>query len=52
LLCITCGRVIDVTPTPAFERVVAKMVKQLATQRCFRPTAHTLDVIGYCANCE
>lgn len=52
LLCITCGRVIDVTPTPAFEGIVAKMVKQLAAQRGFRATAHTLDVIGHCANCE
>ena len=27
LLCTSCGRVIDVTPTPAFERTVAKMVQ-------------------------
>lgn len=51
LLCITCGRVIDVTPTPAFERIVAKMVRQLAAQRGFRPTAHALDVVGHCENC-
>jgi Fur family ferric uptake transcriptional regulator len=52
LLCVSCGRVIDVTPTPAFERVVAKMVLELAAQHCFRPTTHALDVIGHCANCE
>jgi len=51
LLCVTCGGVIDVTPTPAFERVVAKMVQELAAQRGFRPTAHVLDVIGHCASC-
>jgi Fe2+ or Zn2+ uptake regulation protein len=52
MLCTTCGRVIDVTPTPAFERTVAKMVKELATQHGFRPTAHALDVVGHCATCE
>lgn len=51
LLCVTCGGVIDVTPTPAFERVVAKMVQELAAQRGFRPIAHALDVIGHCASC-
>lgn len=51
LLCTTCGRVIDVTPTPAFERTVARMVEELANQHGFRPTAHALDVIGHCATC-
>jgi Fur family transcriptional regulator, ferric uptake regulator len=52
LLCTSCGRVIDVTPTPAFERAVAKMVQELATQQDFEPTAHALDVIGHCADCR
>jgi Fur family transcriptional regulator, ferric uptake regulator len=51
LLCTSCGRVIDVTPTPAFERTVAKMVLALADQQGFRPTSHALDVIGHCARC-
>ena len=37
LLCTICGRVIDVTPTPAFERTVADMVHELAAQQGFRP---------------
>ncbi len=52
LLCTTCGRVIDVTPTPAFERTVAKMVQELAAQEDFHPTSHALDVIGHCARCK
>jgi Fur family transcriptional regulator, ferric uptake regulator len=51
LLCSSCGRVTDVTPTPAFERMVAKMVHELAAQQNFHPTSHALDVIGYCSEC-
>jgi Fe2+ or Zn2+ uptake regulation protein len=51
LLCTSCGQVLDVTPTPAFERTVARMVEELATQHRFRPTSHALDVIGHCERC-
>ena len=52
LLCTICGRVIDVTPTPAFEKTVADMVLELAAQQGFRPTSHALDVTGHCAECD
>jgi Fur family ferric uptake transcriptional regulator len=52
LLCTICGRVNDVTPTQAFERMVAKMVQELAAQQDFQPTSHALDVIGHCSNCK
>ena len=52
LLCSSCGRVIDVNPTPAFERTVAKMVLELAGEQGFQATSHSLDVIGHCANCQ
>jgi Fe2+ or Zn2+ uptake regulation protein len=52
LLCAACGRVTDVTPTRAFERIVDKMVHELAAQQAFHPTSHALDVIGYCADCQ
>lgn len=52
LLCTKCGRVIDVTPTPAFERTVAKMVQDFAAQEHFQPTSHALDVIGLCVDCK
>lgn len=51
LLCTSCGRVIDVTPTPAFERTVDRVVGELAAQQSFHPTSHALDIIGKCANC-
>jgi Fur family ferric uptake transcriptional regulator len=52
LLCTSCGRVIDVTPTAAFERTVARAVQELAAQEGFHPTSHALDVVGRCSSCE
>jgi Fe2+ or Zn2+ uptake regulation protein len=52
LLCSSCGRVIDVTPTPAFERTVSEMVHQLSDQQDFQATSHALDVIGHCSDCQ
>ncbi|MGO9334898.1 MAG: Fur family transcriptional regulator [Acidimicrobiales bacterium] len=52
LLCTSCGRVIDVTPTPAFERTVNRVVEQLAAQQGFHPSSHALDIMGKCSICE
>jgi Fe2+ or Zn2+ uptake regulation protein len=51
LLCSACGRVLDVTPTPSFERMVADMVQELAARENFHATGHALDIIGHCAEC-
>lgn len=51
LLCTSCGRVIDVTPSAAFERTVTRMVNELTAVERFRATSHALDVAGHCANC-
>jgi Fur family transcriptional regulator, ferric uptake regulator len=52
LLCTSCGRVIDVTPSPAFERTVDRVVEELAAQEGFQPTSHALDIIGTCSSCR
>lgn len=52
LLCSSCGRVIDVTPTLEFERTVSAMVDELTRQQGFRASSHALDVIGHCAECQ
>jgi Fur family transcriptional regulator, ferric uptake regulator len=52
LLCSSCGRVIDVTPSGDFERTVAAMVEELARQEHFAATSHALDIIGHCAACQ
>lgn len=52
LLCSSCGSVIDVTPSPAFEDTVAAMVLELTERFGFVATSHALDVIGHCATCH
>jgi Fur family transcriptional regulator, ferric uptake regulator len=52
LLCIDCGKVIDVTPTATFERSLTKTVDQLAGEEGFEPHSHRLDVLGYCVDCR
>jgi Fur family transcriptional regulator, ferric uptake regulator len=52
LLCVDCGKVIDVTPTPEFEGNVAKTVAQLAASQGFIPHSHRLDVLGVCEGCQ
>ncbi|MCU1362874.1 MAG: putative Fur family transcriptional regulator [Acidimicrobiaceae bacterium] len=52
LLCSNCGKVIDVTPSPAFEATVASMVDDLTLEQGFHATSHALDVIGHCASCQ
>jgi Fe2+ or Zn2+ uptake regulation protein len=52
LVCTRCGRVTDVTPSPAFERTVSRTVEQLAASHQFQPISHDLDVMGHCAACS
>ena len=52
LLCLQCGRVIDVMPGTSFETRLNKTVDQLAQAEGFLPQSHRLDVFGICANCN
>jgi Fur family ferric uptake transcriptional regulator len=52
LLCLDCGAVIDVVPSPTFEDDLARTVDQLADAQGFAPQAHRLDVLGTCARCQ
>ena len=52
LLCITCGKVIDVTLPAGFEQAVAETIGQLADAEGFQPQSHRLDVLGVCAACR
>ena len=52
LLCLNCGKVIDVTPPDGFEQHVAKAIGQLADAESFEPRSHRLDVLGVCAACR
>jgi len=52
LLCVNCGKVIDVTLPADFERQVADAISQLADAEGFQPSSHQLDVLGVCAGCR
>jgi Fur family transcriptional regulator, ferric uptake regulator len=52
LVCVDCGKVIDVTPSPEFEGSVAETVNQLAASAGFEAHSHRLDVLGVCAGCR
>jgi Fur family transcriptional regulator, ferric uptake regulator len=52
LLCTSCGRVIDLTPTPAFEHAMARYLANMAQANGFVSSDHRLDVIGTCAACR
>ena len=52
LLCVSCGKVIDVTLPSGFEQAVATIIGQLADAESFEPHSHRLDVLGLCADCK
>jgi Fur family transcriptional regulator, ferric uptake regulator len=52
LLCTICGKVIDVTPPPAFEEAMSRYLDSLATMNGFETIDHRLDVLGTCADCR
>jgi len=52
LLCVTCGKVTDITLPSSVEEDVAKAIEQLADAECFQPHSHRLDVLGVCATCR
>jgi Fe2+ or Zn2+ uptake regulation protein len=52
LLCVSCGKVIDVTAPAALERSVAKSLSALAEAEGFQTHSHRLDVLGVCATCQ
>ena len=52
LLCVNCGKVIDVTPPADFEKNVSKAVGELADAERFEAHSHRLDILGICAACR
>ena len=52
LLCMNCGKVIDVTLPASFEQQASEAIGQLAEAEGFQAHSHQLDVIGLCAACR
>ena len=52
LLCVNCGKVIDVTLPDGFEQEVAGAIGRLADAAGFEAHSHRLDVLGLCVGCR
>jgi Fe2+ or Zn2+ uptake regulation protein len=52
LLCVSCGKVIDVTLPDGFEQQVAGAIGRLADAAGFEAHSHQLDVLGLCVGCR
>jgi Fur family transcriptional regulator, ferric uptake regulator len=52
LLCVNCGKVIDVTLPASFEQQAAEAIGQLADAEGFQAHSHRLDVLGLCGACR
>jgi Fe2+ or Zn2+ uptake regulation protein len=52
LLCVSCGKVSDVTLPSGFEHQVSGAVSDLAAAAGFQASGHRLDIIGLCATCH
>ena len=52
LVCGTCGKVSDITPSPRLERALAEAGRAAADQDDFAVTDHRFDLLGVCADCR
>ena len=52
LLCVNCGKVIDVTLPASFEQQANEAISHLADAEGFQAHSHRLDVLGLCAACR
>jgi Fur family transcriptional regulator, ferric uptake regulator len=52
LLCMNCGKVIDVTLPAGFEQQASEAISALAAAEGFQAHSHRLDVLGLCAACR
>ena len=51
LLCTSCGKVFDVTPTASMEKTLGRILAELSAEMGFRPLSHSVDIMGHCSEC-
>jgi Fur family ferric uptake transcriptional regulator len=52
LLCVSCGRVDDVSAVPTLERALDAAARLAAEATGFEVTGHRIDLVGRCATCR
>jgi Fur family transcriptional regulator, ferric uptake regulator len=51
MICTSCGKVEDFTPTPQLEQAAAAL-NRIAGRASFKVHAHRFDVVGMCSDCN
>ncbi|MEM7340321.1 MAG: Fur family transcriptional regulator [Actinomycetota bacterium] len=52
LICLGCGKILDVQLDDALERAVDAGLAKAAAKADFVPSHHTLDLYGWCSDCQ
>lgn len=52
VLCVSCGRVVDVAPGPGEEETLAEVAMAVAKRTGFDVRGHVLDIEGVCGACR
>jgi Fur family transcriptional regulator, ferric uptake regulator len=52
LVCVSCGKVTDITLPPRIEDGITHAIGQIASAEAFEPHGHRLDVLGLCSSCR
>jgi Fe2+ or Zn2+ uptake regulation protein len=52
LLCLSCGKVTDITLPASLEHDINAAISQLAGAESFQAHSHRLDVLGLCVGCR
>jgi len=52
LVCVSCGTVVDVTPTIDQERAMAQLVEKMADGAGFVASGHRFEIEGTCRTCR
>jgi Fe2+ or Zn2+ uptake regulation protein len=52
LLCLNCGKVVDVSALPRLERALSEAADVAADETGFEVTGHRIDLVGLCADCQ
>lgn len=52
LVCATCGKVEDVSPSPRLERALGEAARAVAGEQGYEVTEHRLDLLGLCPDCR
>lgn len=51
-VCVSCGTAVDVTPNPAQERAIEKLISEMASANGFAVTGHRFEIEGRCTSCR